>query len=1066
MAVQPCLEELNNTEPRVLDDYLADEGFNSSAESKDVHVDVRSAAGTCSKDGKEKGDGRPDVVTSSTGGEPVSATFSLNISWRRLVPMLIGLYFGIMLVGLGASMMANISSIVAGTFNALDQLTWVATTYWLGESIAQPISAHLTNLFGRKPGLVVSYGAFALGTLLCGLSAVRAHAGDARGGLACFLAGRLTQGLGGGALVTIVSFIESDVIPLKDRGLVEGAGNVLFGIVNALGGLYGGAFAGGIGWQWAFLVQPPLILANVVLVLLTLPHIATIGTTTIEQKVEKDEELASPESRTPSILTETRPAVDVVGIITVLCATVFFQLALTRGSTTSWADPLTIASFCISATSLAIFLYWDYVPRTPNPLIPLRQLCQRTIAGSQSSCFFNSMSSACIEYYLPIYLQILGASPSSAGLRFIPYSGAFGLSSFLTGWWVRRARRYWVQNLVVQACAVGGAAGLVSLSSRTPSCVPYLLVSLVGAGFGGITVTRLMGLLAATKQENQATVLGASWTISSTGSAVGIAVAGGIFQRMTRSALAVLLSGRPDVLATLLSDGFSGLDGVYGQLKDEVLQVYMDGIRAVFALALGVQVAAALCSFLMENKVIVEETKKNHNESGTIPLPSPFRNDTQALCDNIRDSTPVGEPFFPFESKSSTGPTRYLTPTAQPYGQHVLRWLSDFFSLDESTRSNMTVRTKPHIEPLRPDAPTFIALFFPAAETRRPVQVYLDRIRTLANMGEQTIIYLPPSLSSAVKSMRSDPHWFVIDSYTSIWDMPNNAYQRANFDRIQPSLWGRFDGFDPKRNDWTPNPQYNKAHLSAAFNAKAFVSYDAVLRNPFGCERWMYVDAGIFDEVGPLDAQTGVVWGQVLREQLDAAKFDRAITVSGDTGVVMGEYMQSGEHGGMELDRACWADADRAWQCHPFIAHAHLGSTLGMLNYAVRYMQTVDDLDAAGRYSAREEFVIPWVAIRYPNTVFSIPWTRIPGLKHKWAYPIKSCFTTFGGPESAPAIVDPIATIFCPRYKSRRPALVGGGNYRKTWWQQRQVAWKKWVFTSGWRHEIEWINDKLGLSPL
>jgi hypothetical protein len=437
----------------------------------------------------------------------------------------------------------------------------------------------------------------------------------------------------------------------------------------------------------------------------------------------------------------------------------------------------------------------------------------------------------------------------------------------------------------------------------------------------------------------------------------------------------------------------------------------------------------------------------------------------EAFVDNLRDLTPLDDPLFPWGHKSKRSPRQYLSPRPRPYGIKVAEWQKEFFGLQDC-QYDASPETRPEVTPIRPSAPTIIALFYPNAETRRPISVYLKRIKILANMGEQTIIYVPPSLSQTIKDMRSDKHWYVIDDYKTVWDLPNNKFQRENFGDRQHRLVRQMDGYgdlkgwtrDPQYDDWTRNEQYDRTHLSAPYNAKAFVTYDAVLRNPFGSDRWMYVDAGAFQEDGPLDAQ-GIPWGDILKERLDENKFDRSISISRDTGIVIGEYV----HHARDINHECWSDPSKAWLCHQFIAHAYVGSSLGMLNYSVRYMQTVDDMDANDRYSGREEYVIPWVAIRYPNTVFSIPWVRTPGLRCKFEYPIKSCYTTYGGPDTVPAIVDPISTIFCDGYLPRRPNLVGQGLYKRTWKQRRQVAFRKWYSTSGCRCFTEKLKGWLGL---
>jgi len=399
------------------------------------------------------------------------------------------------------------------------------------------------------------------------------------------------------------------------------------------------------------------------------------------------------------------------------------------------------------------------------------------------------------------------------------------------------------------------------------------------------------------------------------------------------------------------------------------------------------------------------------------------------LLRNQHDLTPLHSPLFAWKYKSHRTPAHYLNAKQRPFGEKVAKWQKRFFEMPELPQ----YYSEPKIEPLYPGAPTMIAIFYhnPTVK-RRSLGVYLDRIQILARMGGQMIIYVPPDLSTEVRKMRTDKHWHVIDDYPTIWDIPNNTFQYENFKVRQLKIFERFDGFD-ETSHWKPQRAYNSAYLSAVYNAKAFVTYDAIMRNPFGSERWMYIDAGMFEVEGPRD-EHGTPWGKLLKERLDTEKFDRSINISRDTGIVIGEYKQSEEYGIKDINHECWSDPNKIWLCHQFIANMYVGSSLGMLNYSVRYMQTVDDMDANGIYSAREEYVIPWVTIRYPNTVFSMPFVYTAGMESKWECPMKFGYTTYGNTDhasSAPPIVDPISTMICRGYQPRHRNLAGHGVYNK-----------------------------------
>lgn len=413
------------------------------------------------------------------------------------------------------------------------------------------------------------------------------------------------------------------------------------------------------------------------------------------------------------------------------------------------------------------------------------------------------------------------------------------------------------------------------------------------------------------------------------------------------------------------------------------------------------------------------------------------------LLNHTLDITPVENPLFPFTKRPIVSPKTYLGPYSLPFGRPVAEWQNQFFGLQDE---ELRYRSEPSIPPLRPGAPTLVAIFYPDNDPkeiqRRSLENYLARISRLAALSEQTIIYVPPSLSQAIRGMRNDEHWHVIDDFETVWDIPNNRHQRQNFTYVQPKLFSEFET-KPGLPGWFPEPDYNHPHRSAVYNAKAFVTFDAVMRNPFGSDKWMYVDTGLFNELGPV-GENGNLWGDLLSHQLSSEKFDRSISISRDSGVVMGEYKLSMAFGTKDINHPGWMDPKKSWQCQHFIAQAYVGSSLGMLNYSVRFMQTVSEMDANGFYTAREEFVIPQVAVRYPNTIFTIPWKVMEWGQYE--HPIKGCYLTYGGDGSVPAIGDPLEGIICKGYKSSRGSLDGRDYYEWPWWKRIRVGGKRYWY--------------------
>lgn len=480
-------------------------------------------------------------------------------------------------------MLATISGPISTSYSSFSKLSWIQTTFPIGASISQPLSGHLTDIFGRRKGLVLCYVLFATGTLLCGLAP----------NLGVFLLGRIVEGLGGGAIVSITAFVESDLFPLRKRALIEGLGNIAYGVTFALGGIYGGAINEAIGWRWTFLIQPPIIAINAVLVFFVV---------SIPPKASKN-----------SLLRR----IDYFGSGTLVLAIVLFQLGLNSGGTTvGWDSPLVIITLTIAGISFGLFIFWDF-SKASNPVIPIRALLQRTVASAQMNFFFTSAANISILFYMPIYLQVLGHSTGESGLRFIPMAIALCLSSFTTGFLVKMTGRYYYINIPVQISSIVGAALLCKMTQQTPSWFPFMSLAFLGVGLGGASVTRLMGILSSVDEEQQAVIQAASWTIESMGLAFGITIASTIFQKTTVSNLHAVLGTKPDLLRVLTAN-FEALKDLRGVEKQAIIEVYLKASRNVFYLALAEIVFAAVVSCLMENNRLADEARDVESELGAL----------------------------------------------------------------------------------------------------------------------------------------------------------------------------------------------------------------------------------------------------------------------------------------------------------------------------------------------------------------------------------------------------------------------------------------------------------------
>lgn len=123
------------------------------------------------------------------------------------------------------TVVATLSGPISVSFQSGTAFSWIASGYLIANAAIQPLSGKMTDIYGRRAGLIFAVTFFAVGTLICGLAPTEG----------VMILGRLIAGAGGGCLNTVSVFVASDLIPLRKRGLWQGAGNVVYGAGTGLG---------------------------------------------------------------------------------------------------------------------------------------------------------------------------------------------------------------------------------------------------------------------------------------------------------------------------------------------------------------------------------------------------------------------------------------------------------------------------------------------------------------------------------------------------------------------------------------------------------------------------------------------------------------------------------------------------------------------------------------------------------------------------------------------------------------------------------------------------------------
>jgi MFS family permease len=142
-------------------------------------------------------------------------------------------------------------AIMAQVGIGIDQLqaaTPIVSGFLLGYVVVMPLLGRLSDLYGRRPLLLLCLAVFAGGSL------VTASATD----LGSVVAGRALQGLGGGGLVPVTLALVADLWPPERRGLPLGVIGGVQELGSVLGPLYGGVILTIATWQTIFWLNIPI----------------------------------------------------------------------------------------------------------------------------------------------------------------------------------------------------------------------------------------------------------------------------------------------------------------------------------------------------------------------------------------------------------------------------------------------------------------------------------------------------------------------------------------------------------------------------------------------------------------------------------------------------------------------------------------------------------------------------------------------------------------------------------------------------------------------------------------
>ncbi|WP_170007120.1 MDR family MFS transporter [Bacillus fonticola] len=404
----------------------------------------------------------------------------------------------IMLAIMSAMLFAALNQTIVGTalptiiadLGGFDLYSWIFTIYMLTSSVTAVLVGKLSDIYGRKPFILIGIGVFTLGSFLSGLSETTIQLIIYRG----------IQGFGAGMIMSTAFTAVGDLFAPRERGRWQGIMGSVFGLASVFGPTLGGWIVDNTDWNWVFWIFLPFGLVAFGMIAKLFPA---------QEKRERE-------------------PVDFQGSILLTLTIVPLLLAFTWGGQDyDWVSFPIIGLFVATIIALIFFIWTE--GRTKSAVMPLELFKNDIFTLSNITGFILGMGMFGAIMYMPMFIQgVMGASASESGFIMMPMTLSMVAASTIGGQLITKTGKY---RIFASIGLFVMGAGMVFISTLNADSTFWLVIAgiiILGAGLGLSMPVFTLAVQNAVDHKYLGVATASSQLFRQIGGTVGVAIMGSL----------------------------------------------------------------------------------------------------------------------------------------------------------------------------------------------------------------------------------------------------------------------------------------------------------------------------------------------------------------------------------------------------------------------------------------------------------------------------------------------------------------------------------------------------------